>query len=364
MITIRLRVATPDNAILGYVAEYRDLRYVLRGDGRIAGCEFTVPLSLYSWFNPNTSDYRVTIWRSINNQIDLLEGQTEYLTAVFVFTNTHITVTAYSLIELTRRRINAYPAGNKTYSVFTSAFTGNIMKALVRYNMTSSFNALRDGNDSYVAISNLAVDNDTNDGASVSVGCSRNNVYDVLQTLANNSQQSGSWIIGTIISDGNAWTFKTFATAFGRNRTNQQSLSIDNRNIEQIQLTYDFSNEINFGISAGSGTETARLIGTASSATITRSPYSRREYLYSNPQLRTQNDVNAAASALVRQMRPAFGFKCSLLQTPDYVRGIDYNVGDILNVLFMGQVFTTRLDVIEVSIDERGINEIAELRLV
>jgi hypothetical protein len=364
MITISLRVATPENAILGFINNYRELRYVLRGDGKIAACEFTVPNSYYDWFNPDNTDFRITIWRSVNNQISLLDGQTEYLTAVFKITNTHITVTAYSLPELLRRRINAYPANNTTYSKFTSAYTGNIMKALVRTNMTASFNALRDGDDSYVVVPNLTVDADANDGVVTTISCSRNNVYDTVLTLAANSQQAGSWLVGTIISNGSSWTFKTFATSFGVNRTGEQALSMDNRNIEQIDLTYDFGDEVNFAIAAGAGTDTARKIGTASGTSITRSIYARRESLYSNPQLRTQNEVDAAATAVVRISRPAFSFKCSLLQTPDFIRGVNYDIGDILNVLFMGRIYTTRLDVIEVSIDSSGINEKAELRLV
>jgi hypothetical protein len=364
MITISLRIATPNNAILAYIQNYSNLKYVLRGDGRIGACTFTVPLFMYNLFNPNTSDYRVTIWRSINNNTAKLEGNTEYLTATFVITDTDITVTAYTLIELTRRRFILYPANNTTYTKFTSQNAGDIMKSIVRSNMTSAAVSLRDGNDEYVAISNLTVDANANDGISMSISCSRNNVYETLQTIATASQQAASWIVGDIVSDGDAWTFKTFATAYGTNRTAQQSLSLENGNIEQIELTYDYSSEVNFAVAAGAGTEIARQIGTAQTQNITRSPYARREYLYNNSQLRSSAEVNSAADMIVKTMRPTFGFKCSLLQTANYVRGINYNVGDILNVQFRGTVYQTRLDVIEVSVDANGIQENAELRLL
>jgi hypothetical protein len=364
MITISLRIATPANAILAYVQNYSNLRYVLRGDGQVGACMFTVPLGMYNLFNPDNSDYRVTIWRSINNNTAKLEGNTEYLTATFVITDTDITVTAYTLIELTRRRFILYPANNTTYTKFTSQNAGNIMKSIVRSNMTSAAVSLRDGDDSYVAISNLTVDANANDGISMSISCSRNNLYDTLQTIATASQQAGSWIVGDIISDGISWTFQTFATVYGLNRSEQQSLSLENGNIEQVELTYDYSSEYNFAVVAGAGTEIARQIGTAQSEYISRSPYARREYLYNNTQLRTSAEVIDAAKNIVRKMRPQFGFKCSLLQTANYLRGINYNVGDILNVQFRGTIYKTRLDVIEVSVDANGIQENAELRLL
>ena len=47
-----------------------------------------------------------------------------------------------------------------------------------------------------------------------------------------------------------------------------------------------------------------------------------------------------------------------------YVRGINYNIGDILSVFFNGIVYSVRLDIIEVRFDETGSSEIAELRLI
>lgn len=364
MITIRIRVATPDNIILGYIAKFKRLEYVLRGDGKIGACTFTVAASYYKWLSPENADYRITVWRSVNNQPDKLEGDTEFLVSTIEMTTDEITVNAFSLQELTRRRYIAYPANNATYTVFNSQYTGNIMKALVRYNMTSSLNAIRDGDDSYVAIPGLSVDADANDGIVTSISCSRNNLYDILQQLSADSISSGSWIVGSIVSDGAAWTFKTFPLYFGIDRTTQQSLSIFNRNVEQVSLLYDYTQEYNFVGVGGAGTEVNRIIATASGPGITRSTYARKEYFYSNTQLRTTSQADNAARFLTRTYRPVFGFKCALLQSPAFVRGINYDVGDILNVEFLGAVYRTRLDVVNISVGSGGLRERAELRLV
>jgi hypothetical protein len=366
MITIQLRVATPDGTIQGFVSNYTNLRYVMRADGRIGGLSFTVPLFMYDWFNPNQPDMRITVWRSVNNMRPQLEGNTEYLTTLYELTSDFINVTCATIDDVLRRRIIAYSAGDTTYTRFLAQRAGDIMKEIVRQNLGSSVNtALRDGDDTNVTISNLTVSSNLADGAQLSIACSRNNVYDTLQTISQYSMQQGSWIIGKIDSDGSDWTFNTYATAYGVDRRSQTALSVLFGNIENIQYTYDYNAEYNFNIVGGSGTETARFIGTNSIANtnVTLTPYSRREYFYSNPQLRTQLEVDVYAEYLARAQRPAYQFKCDLIQTPTFVRGINYNLGDIVTVWFNDAYYDTRIDVIEVSVDTT-VTEKAELRLL
>lgn len=366
MITLQLRVATPDGTVLGFVTNYSNLKYVMRADGRIGACTFTVPLYMYDWFNPNNPDMRITIWRSVNLQPPILEGGTEFLTTLYELTTDFINVTAATIDDLLRRRIIAYPAGNATYAKFSAQPAGNVMKALVSQNMSSGVNTtLRDGNDTNVVISNLTIAGNLNDGAIISISCSRNNLYDTLQTISQYSMQSGSWIIGKIDSNGTNWTFNTYQTSYGVNRTSQTPLSLNYGNIENIQYIYDYNSEYNYNIVGGSGTETARKIGTSVlTSSVIQTPYSRREYFYSNPQLRAQTEVDAYADYLTRALRPTYQFKCDLIQTPNYVRGVNYNLGDIVTVWFNNQYYYTRIDVIEVTVNENNISEKAELRLL
>jgi hypothetical protein len=326
--------------------------------------ELVVPIVLIDWFNPSNVDYRLTVWRSINNQQGLLEGATEFLTVGWKITDDRITVTALSLQSLLQRRIVAYYAGLDNYSKFTSVYAGNLMKILVRTNLTSGFAANRDGVDTYVAIDNLTVVGNANDGAVLTYSCSRNNVLQAITTASQASTQSGSWIVGQITSNGSAWTFDTYPQYFGQDRRGQSVLSLGNRNVEQVELTYDRTQEYTAVIAAGSGTEAARFIGTNFSAEVTASPYNRKEMFYSNPQLTSQAAVDTAAVNLTRANRATFSFSAALIQTPQFVRGVDYNVGDILTVYFNKTQYTTRLDVIDVTINASGVTERAELRLV
>lgn len=362
MIRVTIRVATPQNVILGFINQYEKLDYVMRGDGKIGACTFTVPINTYPWFSSSNVDYRITLWRSVNNQSTTLEG--EYLTAGFTYSDKDVTVVCVDIQDLLRRRIIAYPANNSTYTEYINKYTGNIMKSLVRTNLTSSFASLRDGNDSFVSLSNLTVDNDSDDGVLMSIACSRNNLYETIQKIAQSSQESGSWIVGVITSDGDNFTFRTYPEVFGVDRRRQQTLSMGNKNVENIELTYDYTMEYNAAIVGGTGTETSRVIGTSLRTASLISPYSRKEYFFSNTQIRTSTDANDYARAAVRANRPMLNFQCSLIQTPDFVRGINYNVGDILYVEFKSAVYETRLDVVQVSISNSGIRERAALRQI
>lgn len=364
MITYTIRVADSAGNVLGFVSDFESCRYVIRGDGGVGAMEMVTAVTYFNWFNPSNVDYRLTVWRSINNQQGLLEGATEFLTVGWKITDDRITVTALSLQSLLQRRIVAYYAGIANYSTFTNVYAGNLMKILVRTNLTSGFAANRDGVDTYVAIDNLTVVGNANDGVILTYSCSRNNVLQAITAVSQASTQSGSWIVGQITSNGSAWTFDTYPQYFGQDRRGQSVLSIGNRNVEQVELTYDRTQEYTAVIAAGSGTESARFIGTNFSTEITASLYNRKEYFYSNPQLTTQAAVNTAALNLTRANRATFSFSAALIQTPQFVRGVDYNVGDILTVDFNKTQYTTRLDVIDITINASGITERAELRLV
>lgn len=364
MITYTIRYSTSDGSLIAFINNFESCRYVIRGDGGVGAMELVVPIVLINWFNPSNVDYRLTVWRSINNQQGLLEGATEFLTVGWKITDDRITVTALSLQSLLQRRIVAYYAGLDNYSKFTSVYAGNLMKILVRTNLTSGFAANRDGVDTYVAIGNLTVVGNANDGAVLTYSCSRNNVLQAITTASQASTQSGSWIVGQITSNGSAWTFDTYPQYFGQDRRGQSVLSLGNRNVEQVELTYDRTQEYTAVIAAGSGAEAARFIGTNFSTEVTASPYNRKEMFYSNPQLTSQAAVDTAAFNLTRANRATFSFSAALIQTPQFVRGVDYNVGDILTVDFNKTQYTTRLDVIDVTINASGITERAELRLV
>jgi len=366
MIRYELEVTTPAGAIVARIRDYQALRYVIRADGQIGALEVTVPTTYTSLFNPNNTDYRLRVLRSINGQAGQLDGQTEYLAQKWVITTTTITVSGYSLQSLLQRRLIAYYADYGGFSKFTAQPLGDIMKALVRTNFfVGASYAIRDGDDSYVNIGSIfTVEANKGDGASIACSCSRDNLYNAITKISATSMQNNIWLVGQIISDGTNWQFRTFQNQFGIDRRTQNTLSVNSGNIENVELTYDRTTETTMIYVAGSGTGLGRLVGSAFGDSVTASPYNRKETIYNNGNVRDIATANTFAQNYARQKRAIFTMKASIVQTPTFVRGINYNVGDILNVEFQGLVYAMRLDMVDVKIENGNVVESAELRLI
>lgn len=366
MINVQIRIVDVSGNDVAYIRNFLSCDYVLRGDGSIGALTLVVPRSEYATlFTPDNVDYRVQVWRAVNDRPFGLDGRTEFLIITWKITQQTITITAGDLQSLLTRRVNAYPVAS-TGAAYTSEYAGNIMKQLVRSNFITPYE-WRDSNFFAipgVSISNyLTVASNTDDGLQMSIACSRDNVYDVVQKISLASQDYGSWIIGRITSNGTDWTFDTYPDQFGVDRR-ALTLSVDSQNIENVELEYDRSEEYTAIFVGGAGSRGFRIIGAAGSSNITLSPVYRREYFYSNPQITTQNQANNYAQALTRQYRGQLRFTCTLISSPYFVRGVDYDLGDIITVQFLNLQYTTRIDMVRVNITPENVTESAELRLV
>ena len=363
MITYQIRIVDVSGNNVIYIRNFLSCDYVLRGDGSIGTLTLVVDRIGYeNVFTPQNVDYRIQVWRAVNDRPFGLDGRTEFLILVWRITDQTITVVADDLQSILARRVIAY-ASETTNSTYNTMYAGNIMKDLVRKNFIAP-GGTRDGSSVGVNISAyLGVTSDTNDGVLMSIACSRDNVLDTILKIGYASQDSGSWIIGRITSDGTNWIFNTFSNQFGVDRR-EITLSVNSQNIENIELEYDRSEEYTALSVGGSGSAALRIIGTADSANISLSPIYRREYFYSNPQITTQDEADYYAFALTRQYRGQLRFTCTLISSPYFVRGVDYNLGDIITVQFLDLQYVVRIDLVRVSITPDNITESAELRLV
>jgi hypothetical protein len=363
MIQFQVYVTSMDGSQVAFIRDYIRLEYVLRGDSTAGAFVMEVDQSSYiSLFSPNNVDYRVQIYRKVNDLPFLLEGRTEFLINRWDITDTTIIVTGEDLQSILGRRVNAYPVGNSA-ATFTNIFAGNIMKALVRNNFITPLAGRDVGSMGLNISSYLSVDADTSDGLQMSISCSRDNIYDVIQKIASASQDYGSWICGRIISDGYKWQFFTFPNQFGNNNSNIV-FSRQSKNIENIRLEYDRTEEYTAIYTGGQGTDIERIIGSATSSNIDLSPIYRREYFYSNPQIASQDEADYYASALTRLYRGQLRFRAELINSQFFVRGVDYNLGDIITVSFLDLLYTCRIDIISVKINNSQVSEVVELKLV
>jgi hypothetical protein len=362
MITIQVVVTNSISEIQAIINDYSSLEYVIRGDSSPGGFSMSVDRLKYERiFNPQNVDYRVQIFRKVNDEQFKLEGLTEFFVEVIDTTDTTIKVSGGDLQTLLMRRVNAYASGAPG-SRYTDQ-CDDIIKQLVRNNFITALSG-RDGSATNFGIgAYLTVSNDVGQGPTIDISCSRDRCLDAIISVCNASAYLGTWLAGRIISNTKNWTFNSYIGSFGIDRSTTV-LSRESRNIENINIVYNRSEEYTSSIVGGSGIESNRYIGTADSANISLTPFYRKEYFYSNPQVNSSADAINYAYSLLRKYRPRMQFSADIINSNFFVRGIDFDIGDIVTVQFLATQYLCRINAIYVSISGSSINERSELNLV
>lgn len=362
MITFQVVVTNALFAIQAIITDYSSLDYVIRGDSSPGAFSMSVDRMKYEkLFNSQNVDYRVQIYRKVNDGPFKLEGLTEFIVETIDTTDTTLVVSGEDLQSVLARRVNAYASG-ATGSRYTDQ-CDDIIKQLVRNNFITALSG-RDGSATNFSLSPyLVVSDDLGLAPTIDISCSRDNVLDVIVSVCNASAYLGTWLAGRIVSNGLNWTFNSYVSSFGANRSTTV-LSRESKNVENIKIVYDRSEEYTSTIVGGSGVESNRMLGTADSTNISLTPFYRREYFYSNPQVSSSADALNYAYSLLRKYRPRMQFSADIINSNFFVRGIDFDIGDIITVQFLGTQYQCRINVINVSISASSITERSELNLV
>jgi len=364
MITFQVVLTNELGVLQAVITDYKRLSYVIRGDSSAGAFTMTVDRQKYeSQLTPSNVDWRIQIFRRVNDYDTVLEGRTEFVIEVMDSTDTEITISGGDLQSIIARRVNAY-ASQRTGFAF-SGNADNVIKDVVRRNFITALTG-RDGSATNFSISQyLSVDANTSSCPSVSFSASRDNCLDIIKSVSDSSAYLGTWVCGRIVSTGTplSWAFQTFPTQFG---TNRQSLvlSRESKNIENIRFVYDRTTESTSMIVGGSGEDTQRIIGTADASAITLSPFYRKEYFYSNPQVDDTTNATSYAYSLLRLQRATLTFSADIINSNFFVRGVDYNLGDIITVQFLSQYYVCRLNVVYVNIQGSEVSEKGELILI
>jgi hypothetical protein len=364
MIRYQVAVTNQLGVIQAVITNFQKLSYVIRGDSAAGGFTMTVDRVKYeSIFTPSNVDWRVQIYRQVNDFDFALEGRTEFFIEVIDITDATITVSGSDLQSIIARRVNAYASQRTGFAFSDNA--DDICKQVVRNNFITALSG-RDGSATNFSLSSyITVDPDNNACPSISFAASRDNCLDIIKSVCDTSTYISTWLCARIISSGTLpFIFRTFPISFG---LNQQSLvlSRESRNIENIRIVYDRSEEVTSAIVGGVGEGLQRIIGTSDNATsISLSPFYRKEYFYSNPQISTTGDANNYAFSLLRARRATVQFSADILNSNFFVRGIDFNLGDIITVQFLQKYYVCRLNVVYVYIQGTEIQERGELNLI
>lgn len=332
------------------------LTYV-RSVNAVSPLTLTLPIDRYEYLFRDPQlwvDTRIEVWRRVNGGAEYLDTETVWFVRGFrkKLTQKVFQVTAHSANQLLDRAIVAYAAASaqaqKTDNI------DDLMKAIVRENLGSSAGVGR-------VRTGFTVQADASLGTSTTKAFSYRNVLDVLQDLA---QESGTTaapiffdIVGVITVDGiTSIEFRTYANQRGLDRTyasqlNGITLSTDDSTLNDAEIAYDFSNEINAIYVGGSGQEADRIVVAVSdTARINTSPLNRSEGFVNYSNSNVTSVLQSAGYAVLRDSRPKKIITANIQNTTNLMYGRDWYWGDKVTAQVDTDTFNARIDAVQVSI--------------
>lgn len=336
------------------------LDYILNV-GSDSSCLLTVPA--YVSVDLFLEDYRILPMRSIHGGPFYNDNQSCFFVRKQTLTRDWSRFSARHANELIDRRAVAY-ASNSTYSKKTAAAAGNQIKAYLRENMGASVNTTdRDGDDTgadLVTPGYLRIETDKGDGASVSKTTDRGSLLGVVQDIANDSTNAGTYIgFGILYEADKTFSFVTRSGQWGSDKRagqpGQVILSPERGNMGEWRLEADYTNEVTVAIAGGRGQNDERIIVSEIDSTrLKKSPFNRRERYYDATNADTTALVQAVARARLREGEPKITLTCDLVETPGTTRGVHFDLGDLVTasvkVRDQRLQFDFRLDTIYVSV--------------
>lgn len=373
MISYEVRIADSYGVNLTTITNFTDdggaaLEYVLNV-GQIGVLTLAVPLSI----NPDffKKDGRVSVWRAVAGRQPKMDGDAVYLIRKIEYGINTTRITAYHVNTLLARRIIAYAAGT-SYTSKTAAAADNQIKTIVSENFGGGISAAnRDGAETQADISAyLSIQANLGLGASIAKACTRRRVADVIRELCEASTTAGTYLAAEIVAPTE--TTLELRTYTGQRGVDHRAssgspviVSVERGNLENPQLTVDWTDEITFAIAGGQGEGANRLIATASDSTrMGESAFGRIEDFLDMANVADATALQDDADAAVRNGRARITFSGDLIDTPAATRGIHYDVGDIVTGEFRKQQYDVRLDVIHTSVARGKVTQRVQLRSV
>lgn len=267
-------------------------------------------------------------------------------------------ITAQDANCLLRRRHVLYAAGSAQADQTDNA--GDIMRAVVRYNLGSSASTSRQ-------IAALTVGSDLGDGASVSKAFAWRNVLTVLQELAQASVTAGTYLAFDLVcssapgAGSMSLEFRTYSGQRGNDHrfpsgtSGPVLLGPEYGTLAGADYAEDFSDEANHVTALGQGEGSARTTAASSdSARYGSSPYALCEATIDARNTTSSTAVQDEADARLRAGLPARTFAGEIVDTAGVRFGAEYGFGDYLTAQAFGDSFDCRLSALRARYDSAG----------
>jgi hypothetical protein len=311
-------------------------------------------------------DCRIEIWRSLEGAKETLLFDTIWLVRKRTRRSPKtvprsLNIMARSLNNLLRRRFVAYAAGS-AQAQKTGALD-NVMKAIVRENLGSSAGTGRDWS------SLLSVELDRGAAPSATKAFSKRIVFDVLQELAQSSEQAGTPLYFDIVAVNtypHQFEFRTFINQRGNDHRVGSSSALvigpDDATLIDVELSEDWDDEVTYVEAAGQDVGASRLTQTVEdTARIGASPFGRIEAFVDARMYNSAAGLLAEAQTKLRAGQRRVVLTGQVQERPGKRFGVEWGWGDYLTAVVDGDAFDCRVDGVKVRVE--GKREQIDVRL-
>lgn len=251
--------------------------------------------------------------------------------------------------DLLRRGAVLYRANVADRSLFSAVATETILKTLVTRNLTTSGTTAdgRDRNvDAFGAFVSVAAD--TAAGSTQTLSCMGENLYEVLQSVAN----AGGLDFSLVKTGARAWQFRT-AALLGTDRSTGAgavTFALQYGNMRRPNLRSNRQAERTVVTAGGQGVDSARAIRTRTGTNYDATVNSYELFINAS-QYTTNAGLDSAADERLEELRARDSLSFQPIQVPSTLYGLHYFVGDKIKAFFLGKSYTPQIRRVEISVD-------------
>lgn len=317
-------------------------------------------------------DGRIGVWRSIHGRPASLDGESVYLIRKWSTSRDYFRVTAYHANSLLKRRFVLYDKS----TIYSDKSAGTPGDDLIKEIWSENFGpgivpSDRDGTtgcDTRTDISDVVSQEiDLSEGVASYIQAGRRQVDSVVEEICNNASSLDSYITAEIVSVGTDLQLKTYVSQRGVDRrfgtSGQVIFSEDTGTLEDVELVIDRSEEVTVVCAAGAGDDDLRVTAVACDTDrIGDSAFNRIEMVIEESNIDDTDQLQSLAEAELQKHRPVILLTGTIAETGRYIRGMHYDVGDLVTVVFDGQKYDCRIDMCRVYIGHLSQKEQLLLR--
>lgn len=303
-------------------------------------------------------DLRLDVIRRLPTGEWVKDTDTVFFLRKWTIRDDMIELEAKSALWLLDTRIIIYPSN--TWYCHKANYIENLMKLYVYENLgTGATSAERKLSSSIFRVSPYLIR-----GVWKEVHYFQRTLMEVCQELAKTSEDAGTFVAFDIVTVPSATPgvdmleFRTYEGQRGIDRTGTDFIaSMENRNLGEVLVTYDYAEEKNVAYIIGNGQgEWCSYVPVVNFACLI-TPFNRIEMPIKMAIGNNINLLNNNAQGILRKNLGKIKISASLLDIENSRFGIDYTFGDKINMKYENYSFTCFVDTVHVKYS-KGKSEI------